>query len=154
MDKNMRAVGMKMNVLMGVTMSIILSLVGTFTGGHFTVPSWIVSFAISLVISLIIGFLVPIKKLGDMVCNKCKVIPESLKGNLLSGLVSDLIYTPIITIIMVTVMLNSAAKHAPAGAVPPVARVLPGSLITTLIVGYIVIIIVQPIFLKMLIKKK
>ena len=154
MEKNMRVVGIKMNILMGFTMSIILSLVGTLTSGHFSVPSWIISFVVSLVISLIIGFLVPIKKLGDMVCNKLNVKPESMKGNLVSGIVSNLIYTPLITIIMVTVMLGNAAKHAPAGAVPPVSRVLPGSLAVTLIIGYIVIIIVQPIYLKMLLKKQ
>lgn len=153
MEQKMRMVGIKMNILMGVTMSLILSLIGTLTGGHFSVPSWLVSFGISLVISLVIGFAIPIKKLGDGACKKCKVSPESLKGNLISGLISDLIYTPVITIIMVVVMLSNAAKHAPAGAVPPVSRVLPGSLAICFIVGYIVIIIIQPLYLKMLLKK-
>lgn len=154
MEKNMRAVGIKMNILMGFSMSVILSLVGTLTGGHFSVPSWLVSFGISLIISLAIGFLVPVKKLGDMACKKCNVEEKSFKGNLVSSVISDLIYTPIITIIMVVIMLNNAAKHAPAGAVPPVGRVLPGSLLICLIVGYIVIVILQPLFLKMLLKNK
>ena len=154
MEKNMRLVGIKMNILMGVSMSFILSLVGTVTGGHFSAVSWGVSFMISLVISLVIGFVVPIKKVGDMACKKCKVVPESMKGSLISGFISDLIYTPLITVIMVIVMLKNAAKHAPAGAVPPVARVLPGSLVVCFAVGYIVIIIIQPLFLKMLMKKK
>lgn len=154
MNNNMRSIGIKMNILMGVTMSFILSLVGTCSGGHFTLISWIVSFFISLVISLVIGFAIPIKKLGDSFCALFKVKPESMKGNLLSGIVSDIIYTPIITIIMVSIMLTNAAKHAPAGAVPPISRVLPGSICLCLVVGYIVIIIVQPLFLKMLIKSK
>lgn len=153
MDKKMRMIGIKMNILMGLTMSIILSFVGTMLGGHFTIPSWLVSFGVSLVISLIIGFVVPIKKLGDAFCSKCKVNPQSFKGNLLSALLSDIIYTPIITIIMVVVMLGNAAKHAPAGAVPPVSKVLPGSLVVCLVVGYVVIALVQPIFLKLLLKK-
>lgn len=152
MDKNMRSIGIKMNILMGVSMSFVLSLVGTLTGGHFSIPSWIVSFAISLLISLLIGFVVPIKKVGDLLCVKCKVEPASMKGNLVSGIASDLIYTPIITIIMVVFMLSNVAKHAPEGAVPPVGRVLPGSLAICLIVGYVVIIILQPLFLKMLLK--
>lgn len=149
----MRSIGIKMNILMGVTVSLILSLVGTMTGGHFTVGSWLISFGISLVISLIIGFVVPMKRLGDMACGKCKVNPESLKGTLISGVISDIIYTPIITITMVNVMLGNAAKHAPAGAVPTVSKVLPGSLLITLLVGYIVIVVFQPLYLKMLIKK-
>lgn len=153
MEQNMRALGMKMSVLMGITMSFVLSLVGTLTGGHFSVPSWIISFGLSLIISLVIGFVVPIKKVGDKVCGAFKINPESGKGNLLSGLISDLIYTPVITIIMVVVMLGNAAKHAPEGAVPPISRVLPGSLLICFVIGYIVIIIVQPLFLKMLLKK-
>lgn len=156
MEKKMRAVGIKMNIMMGVTMSLILSLVGTLTGGHFTIPSWLVSFGISLVISLVIGFAVPIKKVGDSLCKKCKANPQSMKGNLISALASDLIYTPIITIIMVSVMLTNAAKHlppnAPADAVPSIGKALPGSLLICLVVGYIVIVVIQPIFLKMFMK--
>lgn len=154
MEQNMKKVGICMNILMGASMSIILSFVGTMTGGHFSIPSWLISFGISFVISLVIGFLIPIKKLGDALCMKCKVNPNSMKGNFLSAVVSDLIYTPIITIAMVVIMLGNAAKHAPAGAVPPVSKVLPGSLAICLVVGYIVIVIIQPLFLKMLLKKK
>lgn len=154
MDKNMRKVGMLMNVLMGFTMSLVLSLVGTLSGGHFTVPGWLMSFGISFVISLVIGFLVPIKLLGDKACGKFKINPMSFKGTLVSACVSDLIYTPLITIIMVVTMLGNATKNAPEGAiVPTVGQVLPGSLILCLVVGYIVIVLVQPLFLKMLIKK-
>lgn len=148
----MKKVGILMNIFMGFFMSVILSLVGTLSGGHFTVPSWLLSFAISFVISLVIGFLVPIMKLGDLACEKCKVNPRSLPGNLISGVVSDLIYTPLITIIMVNVMLHNAAKHAPAGMVPTVGQVLPGSLLLCLVIGYIAIIILQPILIKKLMK--
>lgn len=154
MEQNMRKIGMCMNFLMGISMSFVLSLVGTLLGGHFTVPSWLISFGISFVISMVIGFIVPIKKLGDMLCNKCSVNPNSFKGNLLSGIVSDIIYTPIITIIMVVTMLGMAAKHAPEGVVPPVGRVLPMSLVVCLLVGYVVIVILQPLFLKALLKNK
>lgn len=70
----------------------------------------------------------------------------------MSALISDLIYTPIITIIMVTVMVSNAAKHAPAGAVPPVGVVLVPSLIVCLLVGYVVIVLIQPLFIKLLTK--
>lgn len=155
MDKKMKKVGILMNILMGFTMSLVLSLVGTLSGGHFTIPGWLMSFGISFVISLIIGFLVPIKLLGDKACGKCKVNPMSLKGTLISACISDLIYTPIITIIMVVTMLGNAAKNAPEGAVvPSVGQVLPGSLMLCLVVGYIVIVLIQPLFLKLLIKRK
>lgn len=152
MPENMRKIGMMMTFMMGFTMSLVLSLTGTLSGGHFTVPSWLVSFGISFVISLIIGFIVPIKRVGDAVCNKVNVVPESFKGNLVSAFISDLIYTPIITIIMVVIMVGNAAKHAPEGQAPSIGQVLPGSLILCFVVGYIVIAIIQPVFLKMLMK--
>lgn len=148
----MRKVGILMNVFMGLIMSLVLSFVGTMTSGHFAIMSWGVSFLISFVISLVIGFAVPIKKLGDGACAKCKVNPMSFKGTLLSAVISDIIYTPIITIIMVVVMLKMAVKHAPAGAVPSVGQVLPGSLIICLLVGYVVIVIIQPLLIKLLTK--
>lgn len=152
--KMMRKLGMKMNICMGVAMSFILSLVGSISGGHFAVPSWLLSFVISTIIALIIGFIVPIKKACDGFCKVCKVEPESFKGNLLGALISNLIYTPILTVAMVSIMITLAAKHAPAGAAPTIGQALPGSLIICLIVGYICIVILQPIFLKLLLKKK
>lgn len=151
----MRAIMVKMTVLMGLVMSFILSLTGTLMGGHFTLPSWLMSFGISFIISLIIGFVVPIKKLGDGLCGCFKIVPESFKGTLVSACVSNLIYTPIITIIMVVVMLKNVAAHMPADQVqnvPPIGRVLPGSLIVSFLVGYVVIVIVQPLLIKSLTK--
>lgn len=148
MSAEMKKKGRKISALMGVCMSFVLSLTGTLSGGHFTVPSWLISFVISTVISLIIGFVVPIKLLGDKFCGVCKVNPMSFKGTLASALISNLIYTPLITVIMVTIMVGNAAKHAPAGMAPTVGQVLPGSLLICLIVGYIAIVILQPIIIK------
>lgn len=149
----MRKVALKMAVLMGCTMSFVLSLVGTLMGGHFSVPSWLISFGISLVISLVIGMIVPMKPITDKACSACHISPQSLQGNLLGSLISDLIYTPIITVIMVVTMLKMAAAHAPEGAaVPTVGQVLPGSLIVCFLVGYVVIFVIQPLFLKLCMK--
>lgn len=147
-----------MTVYMGITMSFVLSLVGTLAGGHFTIVSWLISFGISLVISLVIGCIVPIKKLGDAACAKCKVDPQSMKGNLLSALISDLIYTPVITVVMVSIMMNMVKKQiAAAGRVavgfPTLGQALVPALIITLLVGFIVIALIQPVFIKMLVKK-
>ncbi len=148
----MKKVARKMAVLMGFSMSLVLSLVGTATGGHFTIPSWLISFGISFVISLMIGFLVPVKLISDKLGAALHIKPRTLGDNLFSSLVSDIIYTPIITIIMVVTMLKMAAAHAPAGAVPPVGKVLPGSLLICFLVGYVVICVLQPIFLKICMK--
>lgn len=154
----MRKIVMLMTVYMGLILSFCLSLVGILVGGHFSIPGWIVSFAISLVISLIIGFLVPVKKVSDYFCSKYEVMPESREGNRVSSLVSDIIYTPIITVVMVLISVNSARKHIPEevlamGQGPSVGKALLLSLPACFIVGYIVIMIVQPLLVKTLIKK-
>lgn len=148
----MKKIMILMNVFMGLSMSFILSLVGSLMGGHFSIPSWLVSFVISLFISLIIGFLVPIKKIGDAACKKCSISARSLKGTLISAALSDLIYTPVITIIMVVVMLKMAAKHAPKESIPPIPTVLIPSLIVCIIVGFISIAIIQPLLMRLLMK--
>lgn len=153
----MKKIMMMMSILMGFSMSLVLSLLGVAGSGHFSVPSWMVSFGISFLISLLIGFAVPVKKVCDAACNKCGIIPESFKGNLMSSVVSDLIYTPVITIAMVVMMVGGAAKKAiaagaPADRIPSVAHALVPSLIMSLVVGYFVILILQPLFLKLLLK--
>ncbi|MGN0665316.1 MAG: hypothetical protein ACI4KF_02185 [Huintestinicola sp.] len=223
MGNTMRKMGLSMSMLMGLTMSFVLSLVGTLGGGHFTVGGWVKSFVVSLIISIILGFIVPMKKLSDGACAKCNVPIHSTKGKLLSALISDLIYTPLITIIMVTLAVTGAGKAIDAqisaknaaleeaqsslavltqelnevsasletcqpeeteslkakegelngkigelngniqqlngeiqgmsAAKPPLVPVLIRSLILTLVVGYIVIFLIQPIYLKMLMKK-
>ena len=150
----MRKIMIMMSVLMGFTMSLCLSLLGTGMSGHFTVPAWLFSF----VISLIIGFIVPMKKVSDAACNKAGIIPESFKGNLLSSLISNVIYTPVITIAMVVLMVGGAARQmreagAPESAIPSIQQALVPSLVVSFIVGYIIIFIVQPLYIRMLLKK-
>lgn len=154
----MKKIGILMAVFMGIIMSFSLSLVGTLLSGHFEIPAWLISFGISLVISLAIGFIVPMKKIGDAVCAKCKVAPNSMEGNKISGLISDLIYTPLITVVMVVVMVTNARKHIPAevlelGQGPSVGKELLISLPVCFIVGYILILIFQPLLLKTLVRK-
>ena len=148
----MKKVGMLMNVCMGVTMSFFLSLVGNLTSGHFTFPGFLASFLISTVISLVIGFLVPIRRISDNVCEKAGLAHGSIKARLLESVISDLIYTPFITLAMVTFAYFTAASHAPEGA-PPFLPMFLSSLLISLAVGYVLIFIFTPLFLGLLIKK-
>lgn len=96
-----------MNILMGVTMSFCLSLFGTATSGHFTVVSWLISFVVSTLIALIIGFLINQKKLSDSINDKLGI--KNKWGRLaLGSLVSNIIYTPLLTIIMVALAMFGA----------------------------------------------
>lgn len=115
-----------MGLAMGITMSITMSIVGSFLGSVFfsyivpklmshgamdrpfisVIPGWLGSLAVSLVISMIIaialGFIVPMKKINDAVENK-----RGKKGfvtHVIQSLISDLIYTTIISCAMAFVM--------------------------------------------------
>ena len=103
-----KKIGIFMSLLMGVTLSFFMSLIGTLTSGHFTVGSWLISFLISFVISLVIGLLVPLPKIDAAVCRKMGLKPHSVPANLMSALISDTIYTPVMSVVMVLIMVGSA----------------------------------------------
>lgn len=145
----MRKIGLFMNILMGFTMSLVLSLVGTLVGGHFTVPSWLLSFGASIILSLIIGFIIPIKPLSDGLSHAFHIKDRSFGKRLFDSFISDVLYTPALSASMVFL----AWSHIPAEHRPPYIALYTPSLIVTFIVGLIVIFIVQPLFLKMLLKK-
>ncbi|MBR1476725.1 MAG: hypothetical protein IJ608_02040 [Lachnospiraceae bacterium] len=148
----MKKIGMQMNIMMGVTLSFCLSLVGNLTSGHFTVLGFLISFAASTIVSLIIGFFVPLKKLTDDFTRKHNLEQGKLKTRCVESLISDLIYTPVITLLMVTMAYFMASKNAPAGAVHFLPMFLP-SLVISLIVAYIIIFIITPVYIGFLMKK-
>ena len=145
----MRKIGLFMSLLMGITMSFVLSLTGTLVGGHFTIPAWLLSFGASLILSLIIGFIIPIKPLSDGLSHAFHIKDRSFGKNLFDSFISDLLYTPALSAAMVFL----ARSHIPVEHRPPFATLYIPSLIVTFIVGWIVIFIVQPLFLKRLLKK-
>ena len=156
----MKKIGLQMNVLMGLSMSLGLSIVGNITGGgQRPVPAIIIgivtSFIISFIISLIIGLIVPMKKVGDGVCQLFKVSANAIGGKILSALASDIIYTPIITAAMTfmahTMAVKQAGEHA--ANVPSWPQMFVPSLIICFIVGFILIFILQPLYLKAILKK-
>lgn len=145
MEKEMRRAGQKMSLYMGVTLSFILSLVGTLSSGHFTVPGWLISFVCSTIIALIIGFVVPMGKISRNLTEKLNLDPESVPAKLLKALVSDLIYTPLITLAMVYMAYRQASAH---GAPVNFWGMFLPSLLLSLVVAYFCIYFIEPIFLK------
>ncbi|MBP3242391.1 MAG: hypothetical protein J6L99_00895 [Ruminococcus sp.] len=150
----MKKFGIMMNICMGATISFFLSLVNMLASGHFAVPGFIISFIISTIISIIIGFIVPIPKVESKFFTKHGIEPHSLKARLTGSCLSDFIYTPIMSLVMVLFARNSIVRSgAPAAAIPPLVPMYLKSLILSLVVCYIIVFIVQPIFVKALMKK-
>ncbi len=150
MQKKMRKVSIEMNLCMGITLSFFLSLVGTLSSGHFTVPSWLLSFLISTVISIVIGFLVPMNKVMNAVNKKAGLSPESMSSRFLTSLISDLIYTPLMALCMVSFAYWNVVRH---GGYMPFLPAFLKSLVITLAVGYVLVFIFQPLFMKMILKR-
>ncbi len=142
----MKKIGRRMSILMGVSLSFCLSLLGNLTSGHFTLLGFLISFAVSTLISLIIGFLVPMKKVGDSLANALHLKPRSLPAHCAESFVSDLIYTPVITLAMVALAWKMATSH---GAQMPFLPMFLHSLVLSMIVGYVLIFILMPVFFKL-----
>ncbi|WP_051656835.1 hypothetical protein [Butyrivibrio sp. AE3004] len=153
MEEKMRKIGRQMGIRMGILMSFCLALVGTLTSGHFTVFGFIISFILSSVISLLIGFFIPVGKISGDVCRKLRLERGKIGARLVETLISDLIYTPIITLAMVALAYNMAMKQS--GGMAEI-RFLPmffSSLIICFVAAFILIFIFMPMILKHLMKK-
>lgn len=153
MGENMKKIGMGMNIRMALMMSFCLSLIGTLTSGHFTIPGFIISFLISTVISLLIGFIVPIPKANAAMGRKFHLQQGTIKARLAESLVSNLIYTPLMTFVMVLFAYLMTMKQSGGMAELSFGPMFLKSLIICFIAGYVLIFIFQPLFLKSLLKK-
>ncbi|MBP5284423.1 MAG: hypothetical protein J6Y93_07160, partial [Treponema sp.] len=144
----MRRIGLVMNILMGVTLSCALSLTGLALSGHFEVKAWLISFGASTVLSLIIGICLPVRKASLAICSKCGLKERTFSFHCLDSLVSDIFYTPLITFLMVLLAYNGA-KNTELKFMPMFLH----SLLVSMIAGYVLIFILQPLYLKILLPK-
>lgn len=150
----MKTISRKMNIYMGVAMSLSLSLVGSLSSGHFTLKGYIISFIISTVISIMIGFVVPIAEISARACRSRDIERHSLKGRLLESLISDVVYTPLLTLLMVVFNIAMVVKNSGGKAQIPFLPKFLHSLWICLLVGYVLIFILQPILLKFVFKQE
>ena len=147
MEKKMKTVGILMSVFMGITLSFCLSLLGNLLAeGGFKPIVFIISFIVSTLISLVIGFIVPMRKISTAITKNMK--PRSIGAKFVEALVSDIIYTPIITLAMIALVRFMANKMSGGHAeLPPFAVMFLSSLAISLVVAFIIILIVTPLFM-------
>ncbi|WP_408069651.1 hypothetical protein [Butyrivibrio sp. JL13D10] len=153
MDDQMKKIGRQMAIRMGILMSFCLSLVGTLTSGHFTIPGFVVSFIISSVISLIICLVIPVGKITFVLCNKLGLKRETIGARVFESLISDIIFTPVMTFAMVGLAYFMALKQSGGMAQISFGPMFLKSLFICFVVGFFLIFIFQPMFLKHLMKK-
>ena len=153
MQEKMKKIGKEMALWMGLIMSFCLSLVGTLTSGHFTPAGWLVSFVSSVVVSLIIGFLVPVGKISGDFTRKRNMQPGKIGTRCAESLISDLIYTPVITLVMVAIAYAMAMKMSGGKAEIAFLPMFLSSLLICFAVGFVLIFLIQPVLLKAVMKK-
>ena len=177
MQQQIKKAGLKMSILMGVTLSLYMSLYNNFNSGNFSFPMLLISFAVSLVISILIGVVVPMPKISRALAQKMKPGP-GLRA--VEALISDAIYTPVLTFFMILVVrilapvlagkgaeraaLAGGAPAAQAAAVaagtaaevkasfPPFAIMFIGSFLICYALGFFIIYALQPVFMKIAFK--
>ena len=151
----MKRIGRRISILMGFTLSLCLSLVANLflAEDGFKIGAFFLGFAVSLTISLIIGFLVPMKRVNDGIDRKFNLKPGSVGANALEALVSDLIYTPIITLVMTLMAWFMANNNNPNANIPYFPMFLK-SLLVCMLVGYVLIFIFQPLYTKLVVGKR
>jgi hypothetical protein len=153
MNEQMKKAGRDISLKMAVTMSFCMSLIGNLSSGHFTIPGFLVSFVLSFLISLAIGLLIPMGRVSGAVCKKAGLKRGSLGARLMESFVSNLIYTPLMTLVMVFFAYNMAMRASGGMAALNFGQMFLHSLIICFVAGYIVIFIVQPIFMRQAMKK-
>ena len=145
-----KKIGLQVSILMSLTLSLCLSLSGNLLSGHFIVKGFLISLLTSIVISIIISLLVPMKKVGEGVVARSGLREHSISARCLESFVSDLIYTPVITLVMVFMAYKSASKHdADITIAPMIIR----SLLLSLMLGFVLIFVFQPLFVKLVLKR-
>ena len=157
MEQKMRKVGRLMSIYMGVTLSLCLSITGNLSSGNgFMPPLFLITFLVSTVIALLIGFIVPMGKISGSIHSKVK----GFGGHLLDALVSNLIYTPIITCFMIIIVRKAVPMFiarsggvVPENLFPPFIVMYLGSLALCFAVAYVLILIFQPLYMKLAMKQ-
>ncbi len=153
MEEQMRKIGREMSVRMGLTMSFVMALVGTLTSGHFTFVGFLISFVCSAIIALAMGFIIPIGKITNDLTVKKGMKPGKLSTRCVEALISNLVYTPVITLAMVGMAYYMAMKQSGGMAQLSFVPMFLHSLVICFVVGFILIFLIQPLFFKSLMKK-
>lgn len=153
MEDKMRRVSRGMSIRMGVVMSFFLSITGHLLSGHFSWRGFAVSFVVSTILSILIGIVVPIEKISEAFFRDRDIPRNSIQARIMQALVADVIYTPIMTVVMVFIAYSNIMRRSGGNAPVGFVQMLLPSLIVCFLVGFVLAFIFQPLFMKILFEK-
>ena len=148
---NERKMMFKMSILMGATMSFALTAIGLLSAGRFTVPGFMINFLISFCISMFLGLVLPVGRMKAWAAKKASCPPGSLKARVVDALVTALIYSPLMTFVMVSLAHRQAISH---GADVPFWPMLMRSEFISIICAFLLGLATAPVYAKILFKDK
>ncbi|MBQ1477141.1 MAG: hypothetical protein IIZ33_03240, partial [Erysipelotrichaceae bacterium] len=140
---NNQKAGLKMSLLMGLMMSFSLSLIGLLSAGRFTLSGFFTNFLISFLISFLLGMILPVRKIAMK--TSAPFPPGSLKARAVEALISDLLYTPLMTFVMVYISYRQAVSH---GAQIPFGPMLLKSELISIFFAFFLIFFLSPVLMK------
>ena len=139
-----------MSLCMGVIMSLCLSTAGLLSAGAFSIPSLLLNFVISFTIIRVIDRFINVGKLSNELPGKLNVDPDSLLGRLLKALVGVVVYSPMMTAVMVYIGYFRATSH---GARIKYLPMLLNSLPLTLVLSFLICFFITPLLEKIIWKR-
>ncbi|MCR5699109.1 MAG: hypothetical protein K6G52_05635 [Treponemataceae bacterium] len=86
---------------LGIVLSVVLTVFNTILLGRYPFYNIAVCFGISLVIGIVIGLVVPFDLIFASECRRHNFKPDSFPTHMLLSLITDAIFTPLMTIPMV-----------------------------------------------------
>ncbi len=141
----------QMSLLMGFSMSLVLTFIGMAGAGKLSMPGFLFSFIVSFLISLLVAKIIPAKKISAEWTRKLQLTPGSFKARLLDALVTDLSYSPLMTLVMILIAYCQSAFH---GAAFPFVPVLLKSELISFSIAFVLGFALPPFYMKLLMKKK
>ena len=145
----MKRIGRQMGLLMGASIGLVNSLVGNLSSGRFTVSGFLISFLISFAISQILGRFVPVRKISESLLKKANARPGTGKGRVIEALVTTLVYSPVMTFVMILIAYLRARSH---GVQLPFGMMLLRSECISIVSSFILSYLLSPIYMNFLIK--
>ena len=149
-QNNMQVFAKQMSICMGIMMSSSLTFIGLLGAGNLSFPSFILNFVISFTVISVVGRFFDAGKISLDILQKHDIDPHSMKGRIMQALITDLIYSPIMTFIMTLIGYFMATRQGVQISYFPMFF---KALITSVIAAFFLCLIFTPIFEKLIMKR-
>ena len=148
---SMKRVGLVISIFMCATLSLCLPMIGVISSliqsGKFQLGMYLLNFIISFLISFLISMFLPTARINMALERKFGLKCHQLKTRILEAAISDLIYTPLLSVSMSSLAWYNIKELV--GNAPPYLPMVISSLLISLAVAFIIIFIALPLYMRL-----